>query len=242
MSLLPTTLNFGETTLAIIDRNGEPWLSARELARALGYQDESAVLRIYARNADEFTEEMTLTVKLTVRRCTAVPDSHLLRPRLLRDRLLRKDRSCEGLPPLGPRRPRGPHQGQRAEQCRLVPLLGLTRKRWGQMYTPHGFNSVSLNAALVLDYLLAHCDDGQWHALSHREIGGAIGISHTSVRNVLVRLDEWGLITRETERHPETRAVTRALGQDPAAAEARSPQCRRQPAVVALNHAQVQAP
>jgi prophage antirepressor-like protein len=47
MSLLPTTLNFGETTLAIIDRNGEPWLSARELARALGYQDESAVLRIY---------------------------------------------------------------------------------------------------------------------------------------------------------------------------------------------------
>ena len=66
MSLLPTTLSFGETTLAIIDRHGEPWLSARELARALGYQDESAVLRIYSRNADEFTNDMTLTVKLTV--------------------------------------------------------------------------------------------------------------------------------------------------------------------------------
>ena len=66
MSLLPTTLSFGETTLAIIDRHGEPWLSARELARALGYRDESAVLRIYSRNADEFTSGMTLTVKLTV--------------------------------------------------------------------------------------------------------------------------------------------------------------------------------
>ena len=37
MSLLPTKLTFGETSLAIIDRHGEPWLTARELARALGY-------------------------------------------------------------------------------------------------------------------------------------------------------------------------------------------------------------
>ena len=46
MSLLPTKLSFGATTLAIIERHGEPGLSARELARALGYPDESAVLRI----------------------------------------------------------------------------------------------------------------------------------------------------------------------------------------------------
>ena len=29
MSLLPTKLTFGETSLAIIDRHGEPWLTAR---------------------------------------------------------------------------------------------------------------------------------------------------------------------------------------------------------------------
>ena len=197
MSLLPTTLNFGETTLAIIDRNGEPWLSARELARALGYQDESAVLRIYARNADEFTEEMSCTVKLTVQ----VDDQR-------RSIRLFSARGCYAIGFFA-KTDRAKafrrwvldvleaHVKGSGEQCRLVPLLGLTRKRWGQVYTPHGFNSVSLNAALVLDYLLAHCDDGQWHALSHREIGGAIGISHTSVRNVLVRLDEWGLITRK---------------------------------------------
>ena len=67
MSLLPTKLTFGETSLAVVDRHGEPWLTARDLAKALGYQDESAVLRIYARNQEEFTDEMTCTVKLTVR-------------------------------------------------------------------------------------------------------------------------------------------------------------------------------
>lgn len=197
MSLLPTTLNFGETALAIIDRNGEPWLSARELARALGYQDESAVLRIYSRNADEFTEEMTCTVKLTVQ----VDDQR-------RSIRIFSARGCYAIG-LFAKTDRAKafrrwvldvleaHVKGSGPQCRLVPLLGLTRKRWGQVYTPHGFNSVSLNAALVLDYLLEHCDDGKWHTLTHREIGGAVGISHTSVRNVLVRLDEWGLITRE---------------------------------------------
>ena len=97
-----------------------------------------------------------------------------------------------------------------------MPLLGLTRKRWGQVYTPHGFNSVSLNTALVLDFLLERCDDGKWHTLSHREIGGTIGISHTSVRNVLVRLDEWGLISREpsgTQRPARLRVHSRKIRQ-----------------------------
>ena len=37
MSLLPDTLTFGETPLSIIDRQGEPWLTTADLARALGY-------------------------------------------------------------------------------------------------------------------------------------------------------------------------------------------------------------
>ena len=64
MSLLPTKLTFGETSLAIVDRNGELWLAARELARALGYADERGVLRIYSRNQEEFTDEMTCVLKL----------------------------------------------------------------------------------------------------------------------------------------------------------------------------------
>jgi transposase len=56
---------------------------------------------------------------------------------------------------------------------------------------------VSLNAALVLNYLLEECDDNRWHSLSYRQIGAAIGISNVSVYKVLVRLDEWGLIGRK---------------------------------------------
>ena len=35
MSLLPDTLTFGETTVAIIDRHGEPWLG-RAIWHGLG--------------------------------------------------------------------------------------------------------------------------------------------------------------------------------------------------------------
>ena len=37
MGLLPTKLNFGDTPLSIIDRHGEPWVTAADLGRALGY-------------------------------------------------------------------------------------------------------------------------------------------------------------------------------------------------------------
>ncbi|HHW4669514.1 MAG TPA: BRO-N domain-containing protein [Xylella fastidiosa subsp. multiplex] len=64
-STLPASVDFSDVSLTIIDRDGTPYLSARELARALGYADERSVLRIYARRADEFTEQMTCVVKLT---------------------------------------------------------------------------------------------------------------------------------------------------------------------------------
>ncbi|MDD0937162.1 phage antirepressor protein, partial [Xylella fastidiosa subsp. multiplex] len=46
-------------------RDGTPYLSARDLARALGYADERSVLRIYARRAGEFTYQMSTVVNLT---------------------------------------------------------------------------------------------------------------------------------------------------------------------------------
>lgn len=60
------SLSFQETTFDVIDRNGQPWLKAADISRALGYAREDSVSRIYDRNADEFSDAMTQTVNLTV--------------------------------------------------------------------------------------------------------------------------------------------------------------------------------
>ncbi len=60
-----TALSFHTTTFGIVDHQGQPWLKANEIAQALGYADESAINRIYARRSDEFTDAMTCSVKLT---------------------------------------------------------------------------------------------------------------------------------------------------------------------------------
>ncbi|MBV5301926.1 MAG: hypothetical protein J0649_09125 [Methylococcales bacterium] len=58
MPVLPS-LVFQNTTFTVIDRNGEPWLKASEIAQALGYARVDSIARIYDRNADEFTDQMT---------------------------------------------------------------------------------------------------------------------------------------------------------------------------------------
>ncbi|QPB72668.1 Bro-N domain-containing protein [Xylella fastidiosa] len=67
MTQLPSAVCFSGQSLSIIDRDGVPHLTAADLARALGYKDTSAVLRIYSRHTDEFTYQMTLVVNLTVK-------------------------------------------------------------------------------------------------------------------------------------------------------------------------------
>jgi len=64
---LPATLSFHQTELRIIDRDGNPWITAADLAKALGYSRSDKVSSLYERNADEFTEDMTLTLKLGVK-------------------------------------------------------------------------------------------------------------------------------------------------------------------------------
>ncbi len=61
------SLAFRDIQFDVIDRNGQPWLKASQIAEALGYAREDAVSTLYRRNADEFTEAMTLNVKLTVK-------------------------------------------------------------------------------------------------------------------------------------------------------------------------------
>ena len=60
------SLVFQETQFDVIDHEGQPWLKAADIARALGYAREDSVSRIYDRNSDEFTSAMSQTVNLTV--------------------------------------------------------------------------------------------------------------------------------------------------------------------------------
>ncbi|AXY60047.1 Bro-N domain-containing protein [Acinetobacter sp. WCHAc010052] len=61
------SLSFNAMQFHPIQRNDDQiWITSSDLARALGYAREDSVSRIYDRKADEFTSDMTLTVKLTV--------------------------------------------------------------------------------------------------------------------------------------------------------------------------------
>ncbi|EGW50312.1 hypothetical protein HMPREF1022_02685 [Desulfovibrio sp. 6_1_46AFAA] len=59
-------LCFNDVQFKIISRNGQPWITARQLSQALGYAREDSVLKIYERNKEEFSSMMSATVKMTV--------------------------------------------------------------------------------------------------------------------------------------------------------------------------------
>ncbi len=59
------TLSFNNIDLDVVDRNGQRWVLGQQIGQALGYKDGSSIARIFSRNSDEFTDEMTTTVKLT---------------------------------------------------------------------------------------------------------------------------------------------------------------------------------
>ncbi|ENW97336.1 BRO-N domain-containing protein [Acinetobacter dispersus] len=64
------SLSFNEVNFSPVQHNNQIWLTASELAKALGYAKSDAVTQIYERNKDEFTYEMTTTLKLSVVRKT----------------------------------------------------------------------------------------------------------------------------------------------------------------------------
>ncbi len=67
---MSTQLVFKSHILETIEHNGKSWFTAATLATALEYSRTDSVARIYDRNRDEFSVEMTTTVKLTVVRKT----------------------------------------------------------------------------------------------------------------------------------------------------------------------------
>ena len=66
LTMSSLALSFNEVNFSPVERNGQIWLTAPELASALGYSKSDAVGQVYERNKDEFTSSMTLTLKLSV--------------------------------------------------------------------------------------------------------------------------------------------------------------------------------
>lgn len=58
-------LIFNGVTLSPITHQNSLWIRSAELARALGYAREELVSRIYQRNADEFTPDMTQLIEIS---------------------------------------------------------------------------------------------------------------------------------------------------------------------------------
>ncbi|MDO9950286.1 hypothetical protein Q7404_07470 [Glaesserella parasuis] len=60
-----TTLTFQNTTLSVINKNNHTFLTSKDLGLALAYKNPTSdIMRIYDRNADEFTAEMTALIEL----------------------------------------------------------------------------------------------------------------------------------------------------------------------------------
>ncbi len=64
---MSTSLSFNEVSFipVPVHNNDSIWLRAADIARALGYQREDKVSRLYQRNADEFTPDMTQVIEIT---------------------------------------------------------------------------------------------------------------------------------------------------------------------------------
>ena len=60
-------LSFNDVSLVPVpvNNNDSVWLRASDIAKALGYQREDKVSRLYQRNADEFTADMTQVIEIS---------------------------------------------------------------------------------------------------------------------------------------------------------------------------------
>lgn len=64
---MSNALSFNDVSLVPVPvhNNDNIWLRAADIANALGYQREDKVSRLYQRNADEFTPDMTQVIEIT---------------------------------------------------------------------------------------------------------------------------------------------------------------------------------
>ena len=62
LTMSSLALSFNEVNFSPVEQNGQIWLTASELASALGYSKSDAVGQVYERNKDEFNSSMTTTI------------------------------------------------------------------------------------------------------------------------------------------------------------------------------------
>lgn len=60
---MTTSLCFNDFTFSPVTRDNQPWFKSSELARALGYANDNYVTRLYRRNEDEFSSDMTQLIE-----------------------------------------------------------------------------------------------------------------------------------------------------------------------------------
>jgi hypothetical protein len=60
-------LTFENIPISIIESDGLAWLPGPEIARAIGYEDASAVRQIFDRHEAEFSDQMSRKIKMTRR-------------------------------------------------------------------------------------------------------------------------------------------------------------------------------
>lgn len=63
-----TAADFHGNAIRLIEKDGERWLTARDLGLCLGYNEANSkdgIIKLYNRHLDEFTEKDSTTVKLT---------------------------------------------------------------------------------------------------------------------------------------------------------------------------------
>ena len=60
------TLTFNEVNFNPVVKNGQIWLTSKEIAKALGYKNATSINKLYNANSDEFTDTMSLTTDTVV--------------------------------------------------------------------------------------------------------------------------------------------------------------------------------
>lgn len=89
-------LTFQDTTLDIVDQDGQPWLRGYQIGTALALSSPAqAIHKLHARNAAEFTDEMTQVVDLPTAGGVQPVRIFSLRGAHLLGMLARTDRAAE---------------------------------------------------------------------------------------------------------------------------------------------------
>ncbi len=64
LSLSKSGLSFNKVKFSVIDKDNQVWLRGSQISKALGYSTTDAITKIYTRNKDEFTENMTQVIEI----------------------------------------------------------------------------------------------------------------------------------------------------------------------------------